>query len=322
VRGRDTADRIETSTSAYLAARRLGVRFDVVEYPDWGAEGLLFALTRRLPRVAYLHTPIDAIRQFNDVAMAADARCASRLERAAVRRADRIIAPSRMLADHLSRSGWLGGRSVEIIPYGIDGAAWSDVASVVETGPTVLFLGRLEARKAPETVVRAVARLRREIPEVTAVFVGNSGGERDGLEYAEWCRRLEGGDACVFVAHTPPPGVVPFMSAARVLALPSRFDNFPMVVLEAMASGRPVVVSSMVGMAPAIASASAGVVVPPGDSEVLAGALRPFLASTAQARVTGENGRRLAREAFEPSRIAAERERVYRGAIGTFNQRR
>jgi glycogen(starch) synthase len=95
----------------------------------------------------------------------------------------------------------------------------------------------------------------------------------------------------------------------------SRWENFPMVGLEALAAGRPVICTDRVGLAEILTGTGAGTVVPTGDHEALALALRPYLADAGAAAAAGERGRRLVRELCAPDEIAAERERCYYEAL-------
>ena len=314
--GWPAAWRIETALSNYRESRRLGVTFDVVEGPDWGAEGLLFALRRRTPLVTHLHTPLPVVRRFNGLVDDRAARWAAALERFTVRRSDVLTAPAPILVEELSRLGWVAKRWVEIIPYALDWWRWRDAASVSDTRPSVLFAGRLEARKAPEDLLEAVRLLGEEISDVGAVFVGKSSGERNGAAYRASLEGEAGAARCVFVDHVPRHRLVDYLGAARVVAVPSRFESFSLVAAEAMAAGRPVVVTSTTGIADLVRKADAGEVVPPGDHRALADALRRFLISPACARETGERGRRAVMELLDPPRVAALREAAYRRAMG------
>lgn len=314
--GWQTAQRLRAAWSTSLEARRLLPGADIVESPDWGAEGLLFALRGRAPVIVHLHTPLPLIRRWNGLAMHRDARWAAALERWTIRRAHAVTAPSRFIADEVARLGWLGGRRVEVIPNAVDRALWARCADVRDTAATVLFVGRLEARKAPEALVDAARTLGGAIKDVRAVFVGRSSGTREGRPYRDWLLARPGADRCVFVGEVPRHELPALIAAARVVALPSHFDNFPMAVAEAMAAGRPVVVSSATGCAAMIEAHGAGAVVPPGDGAALAAALHPFLADAGHAAVVGERGRRVAADELDPAVIAGRRETVYAAAIG------
>jgi glycogen synthase len=120
--------------------------------------------------------------------------------------------------------------------------------------------------------------------------------------------------ACRIVEHLPNPELAEWYGRARVVAIASRFDNFPMVGLEGLASGRPVVCTDATGTAEILAGTSAGAVVPAVDAVALAAALRPYLLDAEAAARAGAEARRLVGEVCAPERIAREREAAYDAA--------
>jgi glycosyltransferase involved in cell wall biosynthesis len=311
----ETVPRILTAISTFVHYRRLGIRFDVIEGPDWMAEGLF--LTRTRPFVTHLHTPIHLTAHHNGQQIGRDVRVADRLERLSVLRAAIITTPSQLLVRRLARSGWLNGRPSRLVRYPVDLEPWTSCASVARTMPAVLVVGRLEARKSPETLVDAAAKLAHMVPGLEVIFVGRSNGQREGQPYLRWveerARRI--GAPCRFVESVPRAGLLDWYGKARVVALPSRFDNFPMVGLESMAAGRAVVCTSETGLAELVAGSDAGRVVPPGDPEALAAALRPYLVDRSVAVRSGRTAREIVTEQCAPAAVAEERERCYLEAI-------
>lgn len=306
------AERIAQALACRRELRGLGLPFTVVEAPDYLAEGLL--ITR--PQVAHLHTPVLLVVRHNGLEMDWNNRAGDWLERIAVRRAAAVTAPSSMLVASLREARWLAaGRDVTVVPYPIDLEAWSSVAPVGETAPTVMLVGRLEHRKAPDILVEACARLGAS-SQVEALLVGRSDGERDGLPYGEWVRRLaaDRGVRATFVDHVPRHELVQWYGRARVVAVISRYDNYPMVTLEGLAAGRPVVCSDAVGSADLVSGTGAGAVVPVGDPDALAEALRPYLADAATAAAAGDRAREVARRECSQERVAQRRLEIYREA--------
>jgi D-inositol-3-phosphate glycosyltransferase len=181
----------------------------------------------------------------------------------------------------------------------------------------VLAVGRVEPLKGSEVLVRAAATLAEHVGDVEVVLVGRSSGQREGLPYREWVRRLSArlGAPCRFVEQIPRSELRGWYAAARVVAVPSWYDTFPMGGLEAMASGRPVVCSSGTGLAELIAGSAAGTVVPSGDPDLLARGLLPYVLDADVAWVAGQHARRLVRTACSPERIAEEREDCYREVL-------
>jgi glycogen(starch) synthase len=320
-----TARRVEGALSSYLASRRLGLDFDIVEAPDWMAEGLAFALGRSLPLVVHLHTPLLLVGRHNPHSFhwTRDGKIAARLERFPVRRAVLLTSPSQLLARDLAAEGWLDGRHPRIVRYPIDVNMWGSLPAPSAAPPRVLAVGRLEARKAPEVLVRAASQLSPVVPGLDVVFVGRS-GLRNGGEYKEWLMELaqELSAPCRFIEEVPRNELGAWYGSARVVALTSRHDNFPCVALEAMAAARPVVVTDGVGVAELLEDSEAGRVVPVDDADRLAAALKPFLIDGGLAARAGAKARALVSRHCSPERIAAEREACYREAIRLSKRRR
>jgi glycogen synthase len=318
-----TARRIEGALSCYLEYRRLGLDVDVVEAPDWMAEGLVFALLRGLPLIGHLHTPLPVIGRNNPGSFrwTRDAQVAGFLERMAIRRADLITSPSKLLVAELARLGWFRSDAVTIVRYPADTEAWTNLASADSAPPRVLAVGRLEALKAPEILVQAASILAPDIPGLDIVFAGRS-GLRNGHSYREWLRELaaELHAPCRFVGELSSSELAALYGSSRALALCSLHDNFPFAALEAMGAGRPVVCTDRTGTAELVHGSSAGAVVPVGDSAALAAALRPYLVDPELARAAGRAARSLVAHHCSPKRIGEEREVCYREAQRRWRQ--
>jgi glycosyltransferase involved in cell wall biosynthesis len=311
-----TWHRLQLGLSTFLERRRLGAQFDVVEVPDWMAEGWLFALSRSIPLVAHVHAPIPMIARHGEWPVTRDIRWSSALEKYAVERADVITSPSQFLVDCLRDVGWLNGLGAEVIPYALDWPRWKDVVPVSETDPVVLFVGRLEPLKSPETLVTALSLIRNRLPSARAVFVGKSNAVREGLPYIEWLStKLDGSDCCRFLGPRPRQEIFRHLSKSRLLALPSTFDNYPFAALEAMAAGRPVVVGAETGIAEVIRRTGAGSVVPSGDPKALADAILPYLQDACLAQGVGERAQAAVRQLHDPDTVAQQREAAYAKAV-------
>ncbi|MBI4536551.1 MAG: glycosyltransferase family 4 protein [candidate division NC10 bacterium] len=323
LRAPHTTARIRAGLSAFIEFHRLQAKFDVIEYPDWGAEGWVFALARPVPLVAQLHTPLPLIQQHNGLRLDRDSRIATFLERLSVRRAHVISSSSQLLVSALGDIGWLKARTVEVIPYAVDWIRWQDVPDVLNTNPTVLYLGRLERRKAPEVLASAIRILRADIPDARAMFVGRCGGRYGDTSYADWIKGLarDSASGCVHVEQMPRHELRGVLASARVLALPSWFDSYGMVAVEAMAAGRPVVVTEQTGVAEFVREAGGGRVVPSDNAEALAESLRPFLRDANHAHDVGQAGYSAVRTHLDPDRIAARRVALYRRAQQAFAAR-
>lgn len=110
------------------------------------------------------------------------------------------------------------------------------------------------------------------------------------------------------------PSAAPWLAHADVVALPSRADPFPLVVLEAMALGRPVVASDIEG--PREQLGDAGTFVPVADAAALAEAVDALVADPAAAAVLGEAGRRRCAERWDVAPFGVTARRIRDAAAG------
>ncbi|MGH3134043.1 MAG: glycosyltransferase family 4 protein [Gaiellaceae bacterium] len=318
---RESAWRLHGALASFLAYRRLDERFDVIEAPDWAAEGFFFALFRPAPLVAHLHSPLVFIYRGSGRKMGWDDRFASLLERVAVRRADVVTAPSGFIVDELRGEGWLPRRDVQVIPHPIDLARWA--IDSTETPPRILTVGRVEPRKSPEILVEGAARLLQQVPGLEIVFLGRSNYRRDGMPYRDWVAAMAraSGVQSTFVDSVPRDELAAWYGRARVVVLPSAHDNLPMAGLEAMAAGRPLVCSSRTGLAELVENSRAGRTFTAGSVDELTDALRPFLVDPQLAEEAGRWARELVERRCSPERVTEERERCYDHAIRLFRKR-
>jgi len=180
----------------------------------------------------------------------------------------------------------------------------------------VLFVGNLVPVKGPDVLLDAFARLVSAMQEPPLLVVAGGGRLRPALEQTVGSARLS--EHVRFVGARPHSEIPQWISASDVLCLPSRMEGCPNVILEAFASGRPVVASS-VGGVPELVLDDRGVLVPPGDPEALARGLTAALARRGWDAATirqsvahltwdafGRTFERVAREAVDETRVGGE----------------
>lgn len=309
-----THARLAAARSYWAALRELG-RPDVIESPEWMAESLrIRGSARRSRLLVHLHTPVGFIARHGQ-RLGRDAALSHRLEMLSVRGARAVTSPSRLLLDLVFPSGAPQGDLARVIRQPIDLGAWERAESRPGAERVVLVVGRLERLKGVDVLLEAVATLPAEVRDTTRVVaVGRSSGLHGGRPYAEWLSQLAERHGVRFEqrGEVARDELAAVYAAARVVALPSRFDNFPMVALEAMASGRPLVCSTTCGAAELVRGSGAGEVFDSGDTGALASALLRYLTDEAEARAAGEKARALVTAECAPDVVASQRERLYR----------
>jgi phosphatidylinositol alpha-1,6-mannosyltransferase len=231
----------------------------------------------RVPLVVYLHA--DEIPAH------------PRLSRVSLRRASYAIAVSRHTAALAIRHGADPAR-IRLIPPGVDlaGAA----ARRTSDRPTIVTVARLEDRyKGHDVVMRSLALVRRRIPDVRWVIVGD-GSLRDELE--RLAERLRVRDAVVFAGAVDNAERDEWLGRSDVFAMPSRLppsgggEGFGIVFLEAGLRGLPVVAANVGGSVDAVENGRTGVLVDPEDERAIATALTELLLDAPRARAMGSAG--------------------------------
>lgn len=200
--------------------------------------------------------------------------------------------------------------TVREVPNGVAMESSSDVAispgiaALVNGAPFVLFVGRINWKKGLDRLIAALPHA----GEVRLVIAGND--EDDYQPTIEALATAAGvRDRVVFAGTVLGADKAALVTGARALVLPSYSENFGNVVLEAMAAGRPVIVTPEVGVADVVRDSGAGLVVP-GSPDSLGGAIASLVADPARGDEMGVRGRDTARR-YSWDSVAAQMERLY-----------
>lgn len=222
-------------------------------------------------------------------------RFVRKLTIAALRRAAYTTTVS---GDLLRTAQWLGAepaRSAAIL-NGCDTAVFHPgsrpaaraALGVPADADVLLYAGRLDTRKGLRELVEAVAGLRSLRPNLLCYLLGD-GPDKPLMQQTIATHGLE--DVVHFVPAAPTETVAQWMAAADVFTLPSYKEGCPNVVLEALASGRPVVATDVGGI-PELMDSSSGRLVPPKDAAALRDALHSTLLQSWSAEAIAANHHR------------------------------
>lgn len=218
------------------------------------------------------------------------------LGRIAARRADLRLAPSLVTAAEIEED--YGVEGVQVVPN-VTGAplvaaddperreSRGDGVSGAE--PFLLAVGRLRIRKGFETLLQALDVARRRGRQPRLVVAGD-GERRESLTALS--RRLGLAESVHFAGRCSRSEVARLRRRATALVVPSTYEGMPLVVLEAMEDGVPVVASAVSGIPEVVVDGETGWLVPPERSGALAGALIEALADPVESNRRGEAGRR------------------------------
>ncbi len=245
--------------------------------------------------------------------------------RRTLRRTTLLTGCSPELVERVCALGFPAERA-RVIPYGVDGvtfspgkergAAWRRRLGVPEAAPLLLGVGRMATKKGFQVLLEAAPAVLDSHPEAHLVLAG--GGDllpRLRAAAAPWPGRV----------HFPGPvgrdELPDLFRAADLFVLPAvhdargNVDGLPNVILEAMASGLPVVATRVSGIPMAVEDGATGALVPEGDAAALAGALRALLAAPERRRAMGEAGRRKVDRELTWDAVAARYRAAYFDAL-------
>jgi len=266
--------------------RAEGLEYDLIHGHYWlsGVAGLALRDLWGVPTVQMFHT---LGRLKNTVARGpAEIEPELRLSEEAriVREADRVVAANDVERAHLVQHYDAVPERLCVIPCGVDTEMFQPMAPAVAKDllelppePMLLYVGRLQPIKGLETLLEAMKRL----PEdARLLIVGGDQDEPDNA-HAERLRRcvaeLGLTDRVRFLGAQPQQRLRLFYAAADATVMPSYYESFGMVALEAMACGSPVVASRVGGLTTTVRDGVTGYLVPEGDAPALARRLGELL---------------------------------------------
>jgi D-inositol-3-phosphate glycosyltransferase len=267
-----------------------GVEYALIHAHYWlsGVVGLTLAARWSVPMLQMFHTLGDLK---NRVARrAADVEPEVRLDEEAriVASADRVVAASVAEREHLTQRHGVDVSRIAVIPCGVDTdlftpgvAADARAALRLPDGCLVLYVGRLAPIKGLETLLDALGLLGRRGRAVRLIVVGGEADEPTDAHETGLRRRIADlgiGDLVGFAGPQPQETLRTHYVAADVTVLPSHYESFGLVAMEAMACGSPVVASRVGGLTTTVRDGATGFLVPEGDVEALADRLDALLA--------------------------------------------
>ncbi len=177
------------------------------------------------------------------------------------------------------------------------------------------IVGRLDRFKGHDVLLEAVATVRRDVPDVVLLCVGD-GALREQLHADAFRLGLKG--HVVWAGRMSQADVYRHVLSMDVVAMPSRpgLEGFGLAAAEAMALGKPVVVSDVDGLSEVAGRDGAALLVPPEDPGALAAALRHLLASPDERHAVGQAARHRVERLFSPGVFADRHVSLYRSLCG------
>jgi glycogen synthase len=287
-------------------------RPDVVHAHDWLVAHPAIALAEffDVPLVSTIHAT-EAGRHTGWVS-GTISRQVHAVESWLVRESDSLISCSASMSDEITELFGPGLAEIRVIRNGIDAALWPFAPRRPRSGPAeLLYLGRLEYEKGIHDAIAALPRIRRSHPGATLTIAGEGTQQQWLLEQARKHKVLK---ATTFVGRVDHAELVRLLHRADAAVLPSHYEPFGIVALEAAATGTPLVTSNVGGLGEAVITGQTGVSFAPRDVAGLAAAVRVVLDDPAAAQRRAVAARERLTSDFDWHTVAGETAQVYLAA--------
>jgi len=238
--------------------------------------------------------------------------------------ATRVIACSQHMRWEVCRLFAIPPESVSVIPNGIDRDSWTTTGDARATarsrfapsGPLIVYSGRLEWEKGVHTLLEAMPLLGKDVPDAHLVVAGKGGKEADLHDLA---RRLRLGRRVTFTGWLPEAELHALIASADVAVVPSLYEPFGLVALEATALGTPVVVADTGGLTEIADEGRAALTFPRADHEALAALLAVALADNEGSTRRLAEARRDLQTVYDWDMIARQTTRAYESAVASWD---
>jgi D-inositol-3-phosphate glycosyltransferase len=275
--------------------------------------GLAAADLRRrwnIPIVQMFHTLAEMKNRVAQTPAERDSQQRLNCEREVMRFADRLVAATPLEKNQMSWAYGAAPAKIDIVPPGVDlerfkpmnrseAKAW---LGVPETDRLLLFVGRIQPLKGIDILMRALALVKRREPalahDICVSIIGGDPNPDSKTEQAEFERLsslrtdLQIDDLVTFLGAKDQDTLVYYYSAAEMVVMPSHYESFGMVALEAMACGTPVIASDVGGLSFNIEDSFNGYLVPGRDPRALADKIILLLKYPALRDQLGEQAQR------------------------------
>lgn len=198
---------------------------------------------------------------------------------------------------------------LHIVHCGVPPERYAGEGARADGETRLVFVGRFAPVKGLRLLIEAMSRLADDLPDLTLTLVGD-GEDRAVIEAA--AKPL--GDRVRFTGYLSQDAVAKELKSADIAVLPSFAEGVPVFLMEALASGTPVIATQVAGVGELVEDGKSGRLVPPGDIDSLTDAIRTLAADPAARRAMGATGRARVVDDFDIRIEAARLATLFEGA--------
>jgi len=275
-------------------AERKQIRYDLIHSHYWlsGMAGALLKEVWQVPMLQMFHTLGLMKQRIGQTPEEREGEYRIRGEKQVMDAADKIIAATESEQSQLEKLYGVNEQKVAIIPPGVDTHHFypipqdeaKEAIGISANDRMALFVGRIEPLKGVDTLLRAMAIVKKTCksfvcPHYLVIIGGDPEGDTEQMSgemvrLQSLCKELGLNEIVIFLGKRGQDTLPYYYSAAEVVVMPSHYESFGMVALEAMACGTPVIASRVGGLAFLVKDRETGYFVPSQDPPALAEKLR------------------------------------------------
>jgi glycosyltransferase involved in cell wall biosynthesis len=243
-----------------------------------------------------------------------DYRLIKSLEERWLQKASRKIGLSRDVVELTARHFKTRLDNVPLVPNPVDINFFKPSSDAfLNDSLYILYVGRLEFRKGIHTLIRAFSYLQDCLPQSRLTLIGADCGMKSYL--FEKIAKLKYPDRVIWIDQIPRENLLEYYRNSSVCVIPSIWENYPYVCLEAMACAKPVIASDIGGLHTMIRHGENGLLFTPGSSRQLTERLAYLLKNPQLMRQFGQAGRKSIEETYAPEKIAEATLQIYESLL-------
>jgi D-inositol-3-phosphate glycosyltransferase len=291
-----------------------GLTYDLVHSHYWlsGVVGAMAQTHWGCPHLTMFHTLGVLKNKTDSEENEPDHRIAH--ERKLVHSADGIVVPARKELDNLLLDYYAPSEKISVIPCGVnleqfqplDRMAAREAIGLAKDDLVALYVGRFAPLKGLDLLLAAMARLKKRQPDLKLLLVGGDGPRSTGtLDLIEQARHLDIMPQVSFVGRVKHDDLPNYYNAADLLVVPSHYESFGLVVLEALACGTPVAATRFGAVETVLQPECNGVIIDRPDPDSVAEAMHRQLTRPPQKRLSSGHIRKTV-TAYDWRRVAAD----------------
>lgn len=291
---------------------------DIIETPDWGANTILFEKNRKVPIVVRLHTPLKIWLNYNNNDFGKTKDLMLEWENNMLNKANVLTSCSQLLKDMIIKEYEIK-KDIIVIPNPCNIKSFKNNQSIPNND--LIFVGSLEERKGIITLAKALNKVFKTVKNSKIYLVGKDTKRNNKnistKEYIldiidkEYHNRIE------FIGQVDNDRVNDYLNKANLAIFPSLFDNYPYVVLEAMAAGKNILMSNNIGCLDILDSSN--YIFESGNEDDLAKKILKFYSDMKD--YINKNNIKNVKKECSPQKICSKMKNIYEKAIKEYNEK-